>query len=284
MRRKMYFLGAPALDADRLRTVLAWYQACCSHFEVALHPELQQQLGLGHGASEDWARGVDLVLSFGGDGTMLQAVQTLLGSNVPILGVNLGRLGFLSNASAQEREAILRQLVEQTYTVQDRDLLELRRSDSDQSHFALNEVTMQKRDSSSMIAIDVWVNNNWLNTYWADGIIVATPTGSTAYSLSCAGPLISPDAQVLCITPMAAHNLTVRPMVLPLQNLLHLQVRGRIQQYMLSIDNQTFFLPADVSLTVQPSAVKARFVVLEGEHFFSTLRAKLHWGLDKRTE
>ena len=234
----------------------------------------------------------DVLISLGGDGTILEAVQYSLADQIPILGINTGRLGFLAlNDKQQNIENLTKILLEKKYKIQQRILLAAQEIDEHgeaistsflEQTKALNEITFQKRDSSSMIVIQILVDGLLLNQYWVDGIIIATPTGSTAYSLSCGGPILVPGTQVFCITPMAAHNLTVRPVVISAESVLDVQVEGRLHQYMLSLDNRTILMPAKQKIRVKKAQKMANFIILDQEDFFNTLRNKLHWGLDNR--
>ena len=224
----------------------------------------------------------DILVSLGGDGTILEAVQYILKHQVPILGINMGRLGFLANVRNYAIAEIMQAIENKNYTLEHRVMLGVEPKNLLAGMSALNEITVQKRDSSSMISIKVSANHILLNTYWADGIIISTPTGSTAYSLSCGGPIMVPNIKVICITPMAPHNLTVRPIILDINTILDIEVEGRIHQYMLSVDNQTVIVESQEKLRITQAKQTAPFIVLEGEDFFNTLRNKLNWGLDNR--
>lgn len=224
----------------------------------------------------------DILVSLGGDGTILEAVQYILKHQVPILGINMGRLGFLANVRNYPIAEIMQAIENKNYTLEHRVMLGVEPKNLLAGMSALNEITVQKRDSSSMISIKVSANHILLNTYWADGIIISTPTGSTAYSLSCGGPIMVPNIKVICITPMAPHNLTVRPIILDINTILDIEVEGRIHQYMLSVDNQTVIVESQEKLRITQAKQTAPFILLEGEDFFNTLRNKLNWGLDNR--
>ena len=225
----------------------------------------------------------DALISFGGDGTILESVRHVVKHQVPILGINLGRLGFLTSVKMRQKENVFWALKNKNHQLQHRVMLEVATSSLLPNYTALNEITLQKCDSSSMISIRVLVGGTLLNEYWADGLIIATPTGSTAYSLSCGGPIIAPGTNVMCITPMAPHNLTVRPVVLDIQSELEITVEGRMQQFMLTVDNQTQFLPPSQKIQIKKAAQTVPFLLLEGENFYKTLRNKLLWGADKRS-
>jgi NAD+ kinase len=226
----------------------------------------------------------DFVFSIGGDGTLLHTVSFVKDSGIPILGLNTGRLGFIASISKDEIHEAIQILIAGKFKLDRRGLLILETSThlfGDQN-FALNEVTVHKKESSSMISIHAFVNNLYLNTYLADGLIVATPTGSTAYSLSCGGPIISPDSENVIITPIATHNLTVRPIVLPDSSKIRLKVEGRDDHFFVSLDSRSASIDSLSELTIRKAAFNINLVKLPQMSFFSTIREKLMWGLDKR--
>lgn len=226
----------------------------------------------------------EFFLSLGGDGTLLESVTHIGKSGVPILGVNTGRLGFLATISREDMENAIEKVFEKAYSIDSRAVLRL---DSDQDlfdglNFALNDFTVVKKDTSSMITVHTFIDGEFLNSYWADGIIVATPTGSTGYSLSCGGPLVFPRSGNFLITPISPHNLTVRPIIVSDDAEITFQVEGRSKKFLVSLDSRI----ATVNDTVKLKVVKANFRVnliqLQGHHYFKTLRQKLNWGLDIR--
>lgn len=229
--------------------------------------------------------GIEVFFSLGGDGTFLDSVAKVGRSGIPILGINLGRLGFLSSTREEGALAAIRDVRTGRYTIEDRGLLSLRGEGLGDGTvmFALNEVSIHKRDSSSMLAVDAYVSGRFLNTYWSDGLIIATPTGSTAYSLSCGGPLLDPTCDAMVITPIAAHNLNVRPIVVPGASLLCLRAEAREDKYLVNLDSRSFTLDRPTDLHVQRADHRVRFIHLEGTDFFNTLRDKLAWGLDVRS-
>ena len=282
------FFGTQLTD-DALSVLINWIEIVQTQHQLSLYEPLYKALQKRKKKVKCWifTKGTDVqadvLISFGGDGTILEALPYILYYQTPILGINMGRLGFLASLNSYPIIKIIRALAEKDYVLQERSMLNVY-ADSPKSIAALNEVTIQKRDSSSMIAIKVFADGILLNTYWADGIIVATPTGSTAYSLSCGGPIIAPGTKVMCITPVAPHSLTVRPIILDINTQLDVEVEGRIQQYMLSIDSNTFLLEPSQKIKIVQAEKTAPFILLKGEHFFNTLRNKLHWGLDQRSE
>ncbi len=226
----------------------------------------------------------DLVFSIGGDGTFLDAVSYVKDNEIPIVGINSGRLGFLANISKEDIPKALKAIFENRFTLENRTLLEVNTDKKyfSEFNFALNEVTVLKRDSGSMITINVYVNGEFLNTYWADGLILSTPTGSTAYSLSLGGPIVVPGSSNFIITPVAPHNLTVRPIVLPDDYDITIKVTGRAENYLLSIDSRSVVAEKNTEICVKAASFKIKTVRIEGNTFFNNIRDKLMWGFDKR--
>jgi NAD+ kinase len=228
--------------------------------------------------------GIDLMLSIGGDGTFLDAASLTYKTGIPLAGINCGRLGFLADIAITDIEQALNQFIEGAYTVEFRSALELidPKGVFGENRFALNELTVQKRDNSSMITIETSINNQFLANYWADGMIVATPTGSTAYSLSVGGPIMTPQLRGLLLTPIASHLLTVRPIVVPEDVEIQLKIMGRGQQFMVSVDHHSALLDFDTILRIRVCEYKLPVIRLSGHNFYKTLRNKLMWGLDRR--
>lgn len=228
--------------------------------------------------------GIDLMLSIGGDGTFLDAASLTYKTGIPLAGINCGRLGFLADIGITDIEEALSQFIEGAYTVEFRSALELIEPKGvfGENRFALNELTVQKRDNSSMITIETSINNQFLANYWADGMIVATPTGSTAYSLSVGGPIMTPQLRGLLLTPIASHLLTVRPIVVPEDVEIQLKIMGRGQQFMVSVDHHSALLDFDTILRIRVCEYKLPVIRLSGHNFYKTLRNKLMWGLDRR--
>lgn len=228
---------------------------------------------------------IDFMLSLGGDGTMLSAVSILHDSEIPITGINLGRLGFLASINKNHIDQALDLLLNREYSIEKRTLLSVEADGIDLfngDRFALNDVTVLKRDSSAMITVNVYLNGEILNAYWADGIIFATPTGSTAYSLSCGGPIILPGSGNFVITPVSPHNLNVRPLVISDKDELTIEIDSRSDSFLLSCDSRTCDLKTSVKLKITRADFNINLIRLKGESFFSTLRQKLLWGLDTR--
>lgn len=225
----------------------------------------------------------DYLISLGGDGTMLETLELVRESGIPVLGVNTGRLGFLASVYKEDFSAAINKLINKNFSIDARALLELHApARLFDLNVALNECTLVKKDSSSMMSIDVDVNGVFLNSYWADGLIIATPTGSTAYSLSCGGPLIVPDIESFVLTPIAPHNLNVRPVVIGSNSVISLKVRGRDKQNIISLDSRMATLQTGEEVLLRKARYNLNLINLEGQHFFNTLRNKLMWGLDKR--
>lgn len=226
----------------------------------------------------------DLLFSIGGDGTMLDIISLVRDSGIPVLGINLGRLGFLSSISRDEILPAIDEVIAGNYQLEQRTLITLERPEGlfGEMNFALNELSLTKTDNTSLAVIEVFVDNKFLNTYWADGLLVATPTGSTAYSLSCYGPIISPDSENFVITPIASHNLTVRPIVVPDSSTITLKLSGRNKQYLAGLDSRYKTISNTEELVVKRAGFRLNLIQLPNKDFFTTLREKLLWGKDQR--
>ena len=234
-------------------------------------------------ASGNLPDNLDYIIVLGGDGSFLKAISELEHLKVPFVGINTGRLGFLADIKPDDVENAINALAARQFLVEQRPLLELLPGIAEIKHpFALNEVTVHKCDSSSMIVIHTYIDDSYLASYWADGLIIATPTGSTAYSMSAGGPILSPNAPNIIITPIASHNLTVRPLVIPDNSTIRINVESREPNYMLSLDSTSVVLSNPTEITVRKSERSVSVIKLDGHGFFSTLRNKLMWGADKR--
>ena len=232
----------------------------------------------------DSLRGTQFVLSIGGDGTLLDTVTYVGALQIPILGINTGRLGFLAPINPDYIPQAIEALFRGHFTLEDRSLLRLD-TDPDvfgQLNFALNEFSILKRDTSSMIAVHTYINGEYLNSYWADGLVVSTPTGSTGYSLSCGGPVMLPQTNNFIIAPVCPHNLNVRPLIVPDQSIISFEIEGRAANYLLALDSRSMPVEASVQIAVRRENFNARLVKLNHVNFLSTLRNKLNWGLDRR--
>ncbi|PBJ11728.1 NAD kinase [Flavobacterium sp. ACN6] len=228
----------------------------------------------------------EMLISIGGDGTILRAAAFVRNSGVPLLGINAGRLGFLAKVQKENIDSLLQFVIDQNYTTSERTLLGLTSEPKNEAfeelNFAMNEVTVSRKDTTSMITVETYLNNEYLNSYWADGLIISTPTGSTGYSLSCGGPILTPDVKSLVITPIAPHNLTARPLVIPDDTEITLRVTGREDQYLVSLDSRISSVKNESILKIKKTDYKIKMVEIPGETFLKTLRNKLLWGEDKR--
>lgn len=237
---------------------------------------------------EDLNSSFDLFFSIGGDGTMLRTVTYVRDLNIPILGVNTGRLGFLANVKKDEIKASVDLLVAGDYTLQERTLLsvEMKPSVKEFEEFpvALNEITIARKNTTTMIGVETYLNGEYLTNYWSDGLIIATPTGSTGYSLSCNGPVISPNSKNLVLTPIAPHNLNARPMVIPDDTSIELKVDSREKNYLVSLDSRIASVPKKTKISIKKSPFTIKSVIPSNQSFLTTLRTKLLWGEDTRNE
>ena len=235
---------------------------------------------------ESLPKNTDFLFCIGGDGSMLQAIITVKDSKVPILGINTGRLGFLTSLQKESLNIGLKQLWENNYTLIDRDLLEVKLPNSnevvDSFPYALNEITVSRKNTASLISIDTRLNSKSLTTYWADGLIISTPTGSTGYSLSSGGPIMSPQTASFVLTPIAPHNLNIRPLIVPNSTVVELEVTGRGQDHLLSLDSKIISLNQETKILVKKAPFSIATVELNDNAFFKTLQDKLFWGLDTR--
>ena len=234
--------------------------------------------------SEDLDLSIDCLISLGGDGTLLDTVTLVKDSGIPVLGINFGRLGFLASIGKEEIHSALNALVNRKYVLDKRTLLHL---DADMPLFddmpyALNEFTLHKKDTSPMIKIHTYLNGEFLNTYWADGLIVATPTGSTGYSLSCNGPVVFPDSASFVIKPVAPHNLNILPIIVPDNTIVSFEIEGRTDGFLCTLDSRREIVSKEIQLAVKKETFGINLIRLNENNFLQTLRNKLSWGLDKR--
>ena len=259
--------------------------------EVLLHFSLSRfirfdnnklvQFFSGH---EELNSSVDFLISLGGDGTILDTVTLVRNKNIPIIGINYGRLGFLASISKEELSVAVDALINRRYVVDKRALIHLDANVElfGDAPFGLNEFSIHKRDISPMIKINTYLNGEFLNTYWCDGLIVATPTGSTGYNMSCNGPIVFPEAASFVITPVAPHNLNVRPIVIPDSYILSFEVESRSDEYICAMDARREIVHKDVQLAIKKETFSINLIRLNENNFLSTLHNKLTWGLDKR--
>ena len=226
----------------------------------------------------------DFMVSIGGDGTLLETVAYVGARETPILGINTGRLGFLATTAPGQITDAVSSLYNNYFTLEERSLIHLEtdRELFDGLSFGLNEFTITKRDTASMIVVHTYIDGEYLNSYWADGLIVATPTGSTGYSLSCGGPVVLPQSGNFIISPVSPHNLNVRPLVVSDNSVISFEIQGRCKNYLVSLDSRSRVVDASIGLAVRKESFRARLVQLDGNNFLQTLRNKLNWGLDVR--
>lgn len=246
--------------------------------------KIQQKLELFKEHEDFKAQNIDFMISLGGDGTILDVVTIVRDTGVPIMGINLGRLGFLAMIEKNRIEQALDALYSDSYTLDQRSILYLESSPSifGDKNFALNDFTILKRDTSSMVIIHTYVNGEFLNSYWADGIIVATPTGSTGYSLSCGGPIIFPKSGNFIITPVAPHNLNVRPIVLSDNAVISFEVEGRAKNFLCTLDSRYETIDTHFQLAVRKADFQVNLVRFTDRNFLYMIREKLKWGIDSR--
>jgi NAD+ kinase len=232
----------------------------------------------------DSLKSLDFFLSLGGDGTLLDSVTYVGKHEIPILGINTGRLGFLATISREEAEQAIDTLLKKNHTIDTRSVIRLTGGKNlfNGQSFALNDFTIIKKDTSAMITVHIHVNGQLLNSYWADGIIVSTPTGSTGYSLSCGGPLVHPQSKSLVITPISPHTLTARPIIVSDDVELTFKVEGRSKKFLISLDSRIETIDASVDLKLKKENFAVKLVQVPGENYYNTLRKKLNWGLDVR--
>ncbi len=235
-------------------------------------------------SSEDLDASIDCIISLGGDGTLLDTVTLVKDSGIPVLGINYGRLGFLANIGKEDIQTAIDAIANRKYVLDKRTLLHL---DANvplfgQTPYALNEFSLHKKDSSPMIKIHTYLNGEFLNTYWADGLIVATPTGSTGYSLSCNGPVVFPDSASFVITPVAPHNLNIRPIIVPDNTIVSFEVEGRTDGFLCTLDSRREIVTKEIQLAVKKENFDINLIRMNENNFLQTLRSKLSWGLDKR--
>lgn len=279
---KVHALAAP----ETVNTLISHLLAVGAHVTVFadLKELVQHDPSIGLFATPEEVAGCDYLISIGGDGTLLNATTLVRNSGIPILGVNMGRLGFLTDCGKDDIVAAVKALAEKNYQVDKRTVLKIENSESNYGGYpyALNELTVHKKDTSSMVTVNVFMNDVFLNSYWADGLIIATPTGSTAYSLSCGGPILTPESENIVITPIAPHNLNVRPLVIPDDSILRLEVQSRSNDFLASLDSRSEGHTTAAAITISKADFTINLIRRPGQDFLSTLRNKLMWGIDKR--
>ena len=226
----------------------------------------------------------DIILSIGGDGTLLATITLVRDSGIPILGINTGTLGFISSVSTDQIEYAINHLLKGDYNIKNRTLLQLNSENNlfGDTNFALNEVTVLKKDTSSMIRVHAYLDDEFINTYWADGLIISSPTGSTGYSLSCGGPIVLPGTNNFIITPIAPHNLNVRPIIVSDKSKITLKVSEKDELALVALDSRSRAIGPGLELTIKKAQYKVKLIQFEKQSFISTIREKLMWGKDKR--
>lgn len=235
-------------------------------------------------SGDDLNESIDCVISLGGDGTLLDTVTLVKDSGIPVLGINYGRLGFLANIGREEISSVIDAIANRKYVTDKRTLIHLEANVPlfGETPYALNEFSIHKKDSSPMIKIHTYLNGEFLNTYWSDGLIVSTPTGSTGYSLSCGGPVVFPDSNCFIITPVAPHNLNIRPIVISDNNIISFELEGRTDGFLCTLDSRREIISKEVQLAVKKETFDIKLIRMNENNFLQTLRSKLSWGFDKR--
>ncbi|NAS29366.1 NAD kinase [Flavobacteriaceae bacterium R38] len=253
--------------------------------ELKASVELQKEYGT-FASYEELDSSFDLFFSIGGDGTILRTILYVRSLGIPILGINTGRLGFLATIQKEGIREAIANIINKEYHVVERSLLQVsthpRTEELSELNFALNEIAVSRKNTTSMITVETYLNDEYLTSYWADGLIVSTPTGSTGYSLSCGGPVITPNTSSLALTPIAPHNLNARPLVIPDDTIIKLKISGRENKYLISLDSRIASVDNQTELTIKKAPFTIRMVELKSESFLKTLRKKLLWGEDKR--
>lgn len=236
----------------------------------------------------DLSNSFDVLFTLGGDGTILRAVTYIRDLNIPIMGINTGRLGFLATVQKNQIEEAIQLLLNKEYTIQERTLLQIdtipKKDDFKELNFALNEITVARRNTTSMIGVKTYLDGEYLTNYWADGLIISTPTGSTGYSLSCHGPVVLPDSKSLIITPIAPHNLNARPMVISDEITIELSVSAREKDYLVSLDSRIATISTDTRILIKKAPFTIKSIMPKNQTYLKTLRSKLLWGEDTRNE
>ncbi|MFM7814118.1 MAG: NAD kinase [Flavobacteriales bacterium] len=256
----------------------------------SFYPYLSSQVTLPASAekfhSHEDLVGMKFLLSIGGDGTLLETAHIVRDSKVAVLGINTGRLGFLSQVHLNDVEMALEALINEDFTLDYRSLIEVKSEQQEFGDFpyALNEVSLVNKERSAMITMHAYVNDQFMNTYWADGLIIATPTGSTAYSLSCGGPIVMPESNNVIMTPIAPHNLNVRPVVISNTSKISLRAEGRDPKFLLSLDSRSFLIDNETILEISRAPFQFSLINLQNHSFFNTIREKMGWGLDVRSK
>ncbi|CAN5265205.1 NAD kinase [soil metagenome] len=270
-----------ALDRENIEVVIEK-----NFYDLILQNEAVIREYSNFSTFEELDASYDLFFSIGGDGTILKSINYIRDLNIPILGINTGRLGFLATIQKEEIEQTISTILKKDYTLSHRTVLNITTDpecdDIGPNNFALNEIAVSRKNTTSMITVETWLDDHYLTSYWADGLIVSTPTGSTGYSLSCGGPVIIPATNALVITPIAPHNLNARPLVVQDNTTIKLRVSGREKFYLVSMDSRIATLPNETMITIKTAPFKISMVEMHKDSFLQTLRKKLLWGEDRR--
>lgn len=234
--------------------------------------------------SEEIKNQIDMLFSFGGDGTILDSVPLIRDSGIPVLGINTGTLGFLASVSPQSSTEAVKNIISGNYTIERRSLIQIKDDENlfNGINYALNEISICRKDTGSLLVVEVYIDDMLLNTYWADGVIMATPTGSTAYSMSVGGPIMTPNADSFLITPIAAHNLSVRPVVIPDKSVVKVKVNGRSDKFALGLDSRIITADKSIKIEIRKTDFTFNMINMPEKNFFETIRKKLLWGNDLR--
>lgn len=260
-------------------------------FEICLYAPYANEImieeraySLAKGYSELKKFNPDIFITLGGDGTILSAIGLIADLDIPILGINLGRLGFLASIEQERIDSAVEHLSQGKYSLIKRTMLHMTSSPTvfADKNYALNDFTLVKRDNSAMVVIHAYIDDEFLNSYWADGLIVSTATGSTGYSLSCGGPIIFPNSENFILTPVAPHNLSVRPVIVSGNSRIKLKIEGRAENFLCTLDSRNALVTSDCEITLSKNSFSTKIISLEGDNFMKTIRNKLNWGLDKR--
>ncbi len=259
------------------------------HFEEDFHASLSEQNVIDttrYASFDSLDKSYECLISVGGDGTMLRSVTYVGALNIPIIGINTGRLGFLATIQKSQIEQALKAITRKDYEISERSLLQIATNPQNDElltlDFALNEIAVSRKNTTSMITVATYLNDEYLTSYWADGLIISTPTGSTGYSLSCGGPVIMPEAANLALTPIAPHNLSARPLVISDETTIKLKVSGREDNFLVSLDSRIATLSNETEVQIKKAPFSIKMLELKDESFLDTLRKKLLWGEDKR--
>lgn len=279
-------------DYDRLmRDVLAILRE--NNVEITVYKPFWENIGQCFDEIDDYQcfetaeelkDNVDMLFSFGGDGTILDSVPLIGDSGIPVLGINTGNLGFLASVSTKETCEAVRKILSGDYAIESRTMLQIEDENNifNGINYSLNEISICRKDNGSLIVVNVFIDDVFLNTYWADGVLIATPTGSTAYSMSVGGPIMTPNTDSFLITPVAAHNLSVRPLVIPDRSTIRIKVDGRCDTFALGLDSRIFFVNKSMEIVIKKTDFSFNMVKLPEKEFFGTIRNKLLWGNDVR--